>query len=613
MTVDLATLPAPRLVRGTESRRPFGLYVPSYALSRGAAAIIVLYGASLLGTGFALHPQRALTHHEVMFAQPAREMLATGDWLVPRNVGVPCTHKPPGLHWLLALAMAAARSDHEVVVRLPTALAGVATAVLVAWVAARFFGCRVGLAAGLMQLTTYYALRLSRVAEADALLTALVCAAMACFVAGAVESPRGRSRARWLPWSFYFLVGLSFLVKGLVGPVFVFGACGLYAAWGMVRERDGRPLRFLASPIGVSLFLLPVLGWAFPAFLRCPTYLDAQVLHHFGRMRGEQGGARDPFFYFYSMPLVLLPWTPFVVGGAIVGIRRAAAFAPRSPCAAASQKQCPVGDLGTACPEQRHAAPSSAFWRLVVCWIVPGLAVLCLSVFKRDHYLAPLMPPLSIVGAMGLVAMAYRRGHRGPLDFALGAAGIVLGCAAGAAAVLVLTPPGHVELTALIGLLAIGLLTTLCLEHLHSPAAHLAGTFATAWLVAAGVLGFVMPHHDSYREERLFARRVNRRVPGGEPLYLVQLGENQVHYYLEPPLVRVDDPRRLATRLAPNRREVYLLAGERTGRAQARLGTPELLDQCPNRRWYLADRGRLTLFRLDRGPAVAVPRQTRRE
>jgi len=577
---------------------------PPYALSRRAAAGVVLYAASLLGVGFAVDPDRALTHHEVMFAQPAREMLASGDWLVPTNLGVPCTHKPPGLNWLVALAMAATRSDREIVVRLPTALAGVATAVLVACVGARFFGRRVGVVAGLVQATTYYALRLSRVAEADILLTALVCGAMACFAAGALDNPDARSRARWLPWLFYLLAGLSFLVKGLVGPVFVFGACGLYAAWGMFRERDGRPMRFLASPIGVGLFLLPVLGWAVPAFLRCPAYLDDQILHHLGRMRGEQGGARDPFFYFYSMPLVLLPWTPFVVGGVIVGIRRAGAG--KGDRHLLSER--PFG-----CFAQKVPVPFSPFWRLAVCWIVPGLTVLCLSVFKRDHYLAPLMPPLSVAGAVGLVAFARRRGHRGPREFLLGAAGIAAGCAAGLAAVLVLTPPGHVELAWLTGLLGAGLLATLCLEHFHSPTAHLAGTFATVWLVAVGVLGFLMPHHDSYREETQFARRVGALVPDGEPLYLVQLYENQVHYYLEPPLVRVDDPGQLAARVAPGDGDVYLLAGEETGRAQASLGRLEVLGQCPNRRWYLAGRGRLTLFRVDRRPAVAAARKTRQE
>jgi len=572
------------------------------------AVLIAAYGVSLLGISFALHPDRTLTHHEVMFAQPAREMLATGDWLVPRNLGEPCLHKPPGLNWLMAGAMAATGSDSEVVARIPSALAGVAAALLVAWIGARFFGRRVGLIAGLVQLTTYLGLRLSRVAEAEILLAAMVCAAMACFAAGAVESPRGRSPARWLPWLFYLATGLSFLVKALVGPVFVFGACGLYAVWCAACERDWQPLRFLASPVGALLFLIPVLGWATPAFIRCPAYLDAQVLHHFGRMQGEQGGGRDPFFYLYSIPFVLLPWTPFVIGGLVLAIRRCR---EHPLLATAWNKQCSPAQPGNASARQWHANSFSSFGRFTICWILPGLAVLCLSVFKRDHYLAPLVPPLAVYGAVGLVAFAFRQSHRGHRDFAMGVVGIVLACAAGLVAVLVLQPPGCVELAAVAGLLLVGMSITIWFEYFHSPAAHLAGTFATTWLVAVVVLGLVLEHYDSYSLEAEFARRVNDRVPAGKTLYLVELHENQIFYYLEGKLHRVQDPQQLPRRLPADQSELYLVAGEQTGRRQSALGRLEVLDQCPNDRWYLKGRGRLTLFRLCRRSTACESRTER--
>ena len=66
--------------------------------------LIAIYGITLLGISFALHPDRTLTHHEVMFAQPAREMLATGDWLVPR---------PEGDSWLLDVKATVAGPDGQ--------------------------------------------------------------------------------------------------------------------------------------------------------------------------------------------------------------------------------------------------------------------------------------------------------------------------------------------------------------------------------------------------------------------------------------------------------------------------------------------------------------------
>src|SRR5688500_9488746 len=42
---------------------------------------------------------------EPRYAQCAREMLQTGDWVVPRLYGEPRTAKPPLIYWLQATAM----------------------------------------------------------------------------------------------------------------------------------------------------------------------------------------------------------------------------------------------------------------------------------------------------------------------------------------------------------------------------------------------------------------------------------------------------------------------------------------------------------------------------
>ena len=80
--------------------------------------ILVLFGASLLLIG--LGSSRVLTYHEVVFAEPAKEMLASGDFVVPRIGGVPFTDKPPATAWTIAAAMTLFRSQSEWVVRLPS-------------------------------------------------------------------------------------------------------------------------------------------------------------------------------------------------------------------------------------------------------------------------------------------------------------------------------------------------------------------------------------------------------------------------------------------------------------------------------------------------------------
>lgn len=535
--------------------------------------VVVLYATTLLLVGAA--GTGPLTHHEVLYSQPAREMLATGDWAVPHNMGLPWTEKPPAVHWVNALAMALTGSSGELAVRLPSVLSGAGLALLMAVLAARWFGPRAGLLAGLIQGTTLYTLRLARLAEVEMLLTLAIAGAMACFLLACVDSPRGRSRARWLPWVFYLCVAASFLLKGLVGPIFVFGACGAYILW----QREWSGLRFLLSPIGIGLALAAVLAWAIPAYLRYPPYLDMLVLHHFGRLKGELGGGKDPFYYLYSTLLVVLPWTPAVLWGAVQVVRRGGLREP--------------------------------LWRFAICWIVPGLLLLHASTYKASHYLSPLMPPLSLLGALGLMHFVSLFRRRSWTYFALRAVPAVAGCAAGAAAVILLQTDDSVMIAILLAVLGLGLLATIIFESRGQRRAYLLAVFALVWLVAAGAFWGVLPHHNSYSDQTALARRINARVPAGAPLYTVGLWEDQIVYYLQPTLIR-SSVRQLAA-ADRDADSLYVLAPEKRAEELALAGEVRQVDQCPTMKWYLAERGgRLTLFRIDRRTSQALRPTTNR-
>src|SRR5262245_19683331 len=105
--------PAPHL-----EHRPFlAGSADQFRLTWAAVALIAAFGASLLM--FNLGGQtRVLTYHEVLFAQPAKEMVASGNWALPKFNGLPSTHKPPGAHWAIALVMILTGSEAEALVRL---------------------------------------------------------------------------------------------------------------------------------------------------------------------------------------------------------------------------------------------------------------------------------------------------------------------------------------------------------------------------------------------------------------------------------------------------------------------------------------------------------------
>ena len=553
---------------------------PSFRLSPRAAVAIVLYGAVILlprlGTG------RVLTTHESYFCEPAKEMVATGDWIVPRVAGVPCTFYPPGTHWSIALAMSITGRADEALLRIPSVLAGIATALLIAALAARWFGNRVGLVAGLMELTTYHLLTQARLAESDMLLAMTVCAAMGCFALANVPSPQGRVSARWLPWLFYLAAGAAFLIKALLGLAFIFSGC---LAWALLSRdwqgRQWRAVRFLLNPVGLLVFLACVVGWSAAAYRHCPEYLEMQLIQNLGRFQGELGGRKDPFFYGYSMLLLTLPWTPFVVWAVIQAFR-----------------------------QRSYREP---LWQFTACWVLPGLLLLSASSFKAKHYLVSLMPPLSILGAAGFLDLLDRRERKGKLYYLLLAAAIAVGCSAGVVAVEWFQPDGAHVIAGLIGMVGAGLLAATYLEYRGRLTSYLVAVFATGGAAAVVALSFVMPYHDSYRCHTEFAQRANAVLPAGTPLYLVGIREQQIVFYLRPPLVRVDDPKDLAELLPPDPGNFYAVGRQSLHSDLAKLGAVERLDRSVRVRQSAPEDGHWALFKINRVPdrTAAAPASQR--
>lgn len=542
----------------------------NFALSRRSAAVVAVYAGVLLLIGLG-GGTRVLTYHEVLFAQPAKEMLATGNWILPKFGDFPSTHKPPGAHWAIALIMGLTGSEAEGIVRIPSALAGIAAALLVAWLAARWFGDRVGLVAGLVQATMYYTMQLGRLAECDMLLTLAVTAAMGAFAVAHVDGPRGIVTARWLPWLFYACVTWAYFCKGLIGLAFIFTGCGVYT----ILHRDRRALRFLLNPLGVCGFLLLTLAWFWAAYTQYPQFLDDQITHHFARFQGRMGGRKDPLFYLYSPALITLPWTPLVIWGVVQGVRRGL-----------------------------HLLP---WWRFAACWTIPGWLLLNFSSFKSKHYAAPLMPPLSIIAALVLLAW-LRRGTQWSsrvLVAGLLAGGVV--CALGAMAIMRFLPLPSAECQWLAILLVLGSLCLAAVVWCQSSGRKqfaLVASFGTAALAVLVATTQIMPHHDSYRGQAEFAAAVNRLVPEGEACCLLDLEENQITYYLRNPLRRFISMTEFREEICTEHQVCYVLAAQAAYKDLIRDFEIEELGAVPERAKRPADEA-LALYRLTLLPELA--------
>src|SRR5262245_22720321 len=115
---------------------------------------LLLAGFCLVLFGFTSLYERTLNPHETVHCLNVREMLASGDWLVPTYGGRPWLERPPLPHWLTALVAAPFGAGEKVwTYRLSSHLAGMACVLLVAWMASVWYGRGMGILAGLVLAT----------------------------------------------------------------------------------------------------------------------------------------------------------------------------------------------------------------------------------------------------------------------------------------------------------------------------------------------------------------------------------------------------------------------------------------------------------------------------
>ncbi len=237
---------------------------------------------------------------ETRYAEIPREMLVTGNWILPQLNFEPYYDKPPLLYWLCATSYRVFGVS-EWSARFVPALAALLTVAVTMWFASRWFNRKVGLYSGLVLMLSAGFAFVSRYLLIDGVFALLV----TCSLCTSLEAIRGnRLGYGWWIASAMFC-GLGILSKGPLAivlwlpPVFAF-------AW--LSEHHLRPK--LLHMIGyLSIATLVAAPW----FLLVANQ-DSQLLteffvnHNFNRFAG--GFHHRPIWYF--IPVMLIaghPWS----------------------------------------------------------------------------------------------------------------------------------------------------------------------------------------------------------------------------------------------------------------------------------------------------------------
>lgn len=286
--------------------------------TRHALLVILIALAGLLhvvtvGTG------DLYSETEGQYAGAAREMVASHNWLLPTNNGIPRLQKPPLLYWVI-IASYKILGVNEAAARLPLALAVVATVALIFLIGEKLSDYWRGFIAGLIYLSFCGTFLLARIVMPEPLVTAFMTGSMFCGICG---YERKRHRRLWFAgvWVFVSLACLTKGVLGIVYPAMVFILLSIFYREARIRFRA--LLRWEYAVI----FLLIVTPWHVWAQWHFPHYFRYVRSEWLGHLRGLTDETHDflgvPAYQFVILHVAWwFPWSIALLPGVMFAWRR---------------------------------------------------------------------------------------------------------------------------------------------------------------------------------------------------------------------------------------------------------------------------------------------------
>ncbi len=269
------------------------------------AAIVALAFANL-GSRDLLHPD------EGRYAEIAREMAATGDFVTPRLNGLKYFEKPPLQYWITALAYRAL-GVHEWTARLWPAVAGLLAVAAVGVAGTMLGGPTLGAFAAVALAGTLWHAGMAQILSLDAGLACFLALAFGALVVAQQPERTAGSRRAWMWLGWAALAGAT-LSKGPVGLVLPAGAVVVYSAL----CRDSAIWRRLHLVSGLALYLVLTAPWFIAVSRANGEFLSFFFIHeHVARFLTDEHRRTGAWYYFVPLALAgSLPWLASLAYGA---------------------------------------------------------------------------------------------------------------------------------------------------------------------------------------------------------------------------------------------------------------------------------------------------------
>jgi 4-amino-4-deoxy-L-arabinose transferase len=322
---------------------------------------------------------------ETRYGEIPREMIATGDWVVPHLNGVRYFEKPVLGYWVHA-ASQLVFGENNFAVRLPSVLAVGFSALLIYGLARRVSrrkdadGDATAVLAALVFLSAFEVFGVGNTAVLDNLFSFFLTACLTAFYFASEAPPKTTKESGFLLLAGLFC-GLAFLTKGFLAFAVPVLSLAPYLVW---QRRYGDLLRMSWLPILTAVVV--ALPWSIAIHLKEPDFWRFFFWHeHIRRFVAENAQHKESFWFFFVLaPAMFIPWT-FVFPAAASGIRERLF--------------------------QQEA--QSRLLRFCLCWLMLPFLFLSLSNGKLLTYILPCFPPFAILTAFGLFqALAKNKPNR---------------------------------------------------------------------------------------------------------------------------------------------------------------------------------------------------------
>ncbi|RFP14573.1 MULTISPECIES: glycosyltransferase family 39 protein [unclassified Duganella] len=447
---------------------------------------------------------------EGRYAEMAREMFTTGDWITTRLNGIKYFEKPPLQTWMNAASFAVFGLG-EWQARLWTGLCGLGGVILTGYAGNRVFGARAGFYAALALGSSLFWVASGQIDSLDmslsGMMTIVLCAVMIAQRDGASDGERRN-------WMLVCWAGmaLAVLAKGLIGLVLPGAVLVLYSAL----SGDIAIWKRLHLGKGLLLFFAVATPWFVLVAQRNPEQPYFFFVHeHWERFFLKTHHREGAWYYFFVMLVPgIVPWLgllPQALWGA-VRRERNGVFQPKL---------------------------------LLLIWAVFIFFFFSYSSSKLPGYILPIFPALALLIAVNL-ENASRRSRM------IAAGLLVLIGVAGVAAVpqMVTMAVRHPEETALLeayqpwvlmaGIVAAagGALALLHARHLRRDLTVL--TMAVAGFVATQLILTGFEPYGKMRAGKAIALKILPELKPDTKVYSVSTYEQSMTFYLQRTVVLVD-------------------------------------------------------------------------